>query len=164
MNVLSMGTTNASEFWQKAMKQKVLPGLKGVKSIHDNLIVYARTREEHDQYLVALCKRLDELGLTVSRDNCKLGVEELYFFGFKISKDGITVGEDKVAALRDAGVPQTASEVRSFLGLARYCAHHLPHLADHAAPLSALTKDGVPFKWTSVEEAAFIKIKAALVT
>ena len=102
-----MGIHNASEYLQRAMKQKVLIGLHGVKSIHDNVIVYGDDRESHDKCLLELCERFKQLGMTVSRDNCKLGVFELNFFGLKISKDGIALGEDKIAALKLATQPAT---------------------------------------------------------
>ena len=105
--VLNMGIHNASEYLQRAMKQKVLIGLHGVKSIHDNVIVYGDDRESHDKCLLELCERFKQLGMTVSRDNCKLGVFELNFFGLKISKDGIALGEDKIAALKLATQPAT---------------------------------------------------------
>lgn len=56
--------------------------------------------------------------MTASKDNCKLGVESLDFFGFKISRAGIGIGDEKVKALKEAGAPVTASEIRIFLGLA----------------------------------------------
>ena len=47
--VLNMGIHNASENLQKTMKQKVLVGLKGVKNLQDNVIVFGRNYEEHDE-------------------------------------------------------------------------------------------------------------------
>jgi hypothetical protein len=43
--VLKMGIPNASEYLQKAMKQKVIEGLNGVRSIADNIIVAGKGRE-----------------------------------------------------------------------------------------------------------------------
>ena len=77
---LHMGVHNASEIFQNEIR-KALKGLAGVKNIADNILVYGRTREEHNERLRALCERLKEIGLTCSPDNCKLGVEEIIFFG-----------------------------------------------------------------------------------
>ena len=165
---LSMGVHNASEIFQHVMQQKVLSRdgkdkLKGARNIADNVIVFGKDREDHDKNLVALCERLKEKGLTASPENCKLGVEELVFFGLKLSKNGVAVNDDKVKALMEAGVPENASEVRSFLGLATYCGNHIPNLATIAAPLWDLTKANACFVWGSKHGDSLEAIKQALV-
>ena len=44
----------------------------------------------------------------------------MVFMGLVLTKNGIGPAEDKVKAIVDAREPQSASEVRSFLGLANY--------------------------------------------
>ena len=97
--VLNMGVHNASELLQKAMKLKILVGLKGVKGIADNCIVFGSKREIHDSNLRALCERFRKLGITASVENCKLGVQELNFFGLKISDRGVAIAPSKIEAL-----------------------------------------------------------------
>jgi hypothetical protein len=69
-----------------------------------------------------------------------------------------------VKALLSAGTPVDAKEVRGFLGLAIYCASHIPELAILAAPLWELTHEGVKFEWTIRHETALSSIKKALIT
>ena len=162
--VLVMGFKGASEELQYAVSTRVTRGLKGVRNIHDNLIVHAKTRELHDLYLVSLCDRLRKCGMTASKDNCKLGVEELTFFGLKISKKGVAIGDDKVLALKNAVKPDNASELRSFLGLAGYCSTHIPELASLSEPLREVTRDDKAFEWNKCQEEAFNEIKGKLIT
>jgi hypothetical protein len=72
---------------------------------------------------------------------------ELTFFGLRISKDGVAIGDDKVQAMTEAGNPNNASELRSFLSLAVYCNTHIPDLATLSEPLWGLLKDNVSFVW-----------------
>lgn len=58
--VLIMGLKGAIKELQLAVRHVITRGLKGVKGIHDNLLVHGVNREEHDENLVALCKRLLE--------------------------------------------------------------------------------------------------------
>jgi hypothetical protein len=58
--------------------------------------------------------------LTASADNCDLGVKEINFFGLKLSRDGVALGDDKIEALLKAEALTTVSEVHSLLGLAVY--------------------------------------------
>lgn len=162
--VLQMGQANASEILTNVIKVKVLHNLKGVKNLADNIIVYGKTVEEHDANLLKVVQRLKESGLTISRANCTLGVEKIVFFGLDISKDGIKVHDDKIRALKEAGPCANASEVLSFLGLAVYCATHIPNLAELAAPLWDLTKESSKvFEWKDVHNEALLKIKEAII-
>ncbi len=81
------------------MQHKVHSGLEGVRNIADDIIVYGKTREEHDKRLVALLERMRKCGLTSSGANCELGAEEITFFGLKLSKNGVALNDDKVEAL-----------------------------------------------------------------
>ena len=70
--------------------------------------------------------------------------------------------EDKVKAIVDAREPQSASEVRSFLGLANYNARFIPDFATVAEPLRRLTKKGVHFKFGEEQKNAFNELKRKL--
>ncbi len=158
---LHMGVCSASEEFQHAL-QKALTGLSGVRNIADDIIVYAKDEDEHDERLIALCERLKQSGLTASADNCELGV--FNFFGLKLSKDGVALGDDKIQALLKAEAPTTVSEVHSLLGLAVYAGNYIPNLATLAKPLWDLTREGAEFKWEPEQMKALQAIKNALVT
>ncbi len=51
---LNMGVHNASEIFQNVIQQRVLRGLKGVRNIAINIIVFGKTRDERDINLVDL--------------------------------------------------------------------------------------------------------------
>ena len=68
--------------------------------------------------------------MTLNGDKCVIAAEELDFFGYHFSVDGISIKEKRHAALLEAEVPTTASELRSFLGLAQYCERSTPCLAE----------------------------------
>lgn len=50
-------------------------------------------------------------------------------------------------AVADTRGPESASEVRSFLGLVNYSARFIPDLTMLTEPLRRLTKKGVEFQW-----------------
>lgn len=157
---LPMGANVSMEIMQMAIRTHVLQGLKGTRGIADNLIVWGKDRQEHDENLRRLLLRLRELGMTVGMDSARqLGKEELSFFGLKVSKEGIAIGQEKADALLNAAKPGTASELRSFLGLAVYCT--IPNLATLAEPLWELLKNEVRFEWQPKHDQAMQAIKQA---
>ena len=127
----------------------------------DNVIVAGKGRENHDRSLTSLCERLKELRITISRNNCKLGVADLEFFGIRISKEGVALSQDKVAALKTAGQPAAPNELRSFLGLAVYGGSYIPNLATLADPLWNMLKER-DFEWNEVHDnACQLNVKTA---
>ena len=69
---------------------------------------------------------------------------------------------EKVKAIHDASLPKTAKEVRSFLGMANYCAKFIPNFSSVTKPLRDLTKKDVQFQWQQKHTKALNKIKDLL--
>ena len=68
---------------------------------------------------------------------------------------------DKV---RDWPSPQSAKEVRQFLGLAGYYRKFVRHFGIISRPLTELLKKGMVFQWTPQHEESFQALKTALTT
>ena len=71
------------------------------------------------------------------------------FYGLRFSDKGIALTEHKIKALKEAKTPKTASELRSFLGLATYCSRSTPNLASISDKLWKLTRNKVKWHWTA---------------
>lgn len=87
-------------------------------------------------------------------------MNELVFMGHLLSARGIGPEHEKVRAVREAR--QSASEVRSFLGLVNFSSRFIPNLLTVAEPLRRLTRKDVPFVWESEQEQAFQELKRRL--
>ena len=84
---LFFGCSSASEDFANELGKK-LAGLEGVIAIADDMLIHAKTKEGHDQRLLAVLVRLLEAGITLSRGKCVFGVKEVSFFGQYISGKG----------------------------------------------------------------------------
>jgi len=70
-------------------------------------------------------ERLKEKNLTLNAEKCKFHMTQMVFMGLVLSDNGIGPAKDKVKAIVDVREPQSASEGRSFLGLANYNVHFM---------------------------------------
>ena len=140
--------------------QHTLQGIPGVRNISDDIIVSGPDQESHDKNLDLTLARLQSKGLTLNREKCVFSVPKLVFFGFTISADGIAPDDKKVDAVRNARTPQTAAEVRRFLGLVNYCARFIPNFATLA--LRELTRNDSEWKWGTPQQVAFDRLRAIL--
>ena len=162
---LIQGLNCSSEIFQHELEM-VLDGLKGVMNLVDDIFIWGNTAEEHDENLNALCERLLSKGLTLNAAKCVFKQEELEFFGMKFSKDGISLTDDKIKALKEAKLPKTQSELRSFLGFANFCSESIPQLALNASLLWKLTHKNHPKNiiWTDETINRFNLVKDAVLT
>ncbi len=158
---LNYGTNAAAELFQHALTE-VLQGLSNVQNIADDIIVYGKTRAEHDEALAACLQKLEHNGFTLNFKKCRFLKSNLKFFGQIYSKDGVQADPDKINAFLNTPTPNTVSEVRSLLGMANYCSQFIPNFATITEPLRQLTKKGTAFLWNGSHQQAYDQLKAAL--
>ena len=73
--------------------------------------------------------------------------DRLVFMGMLLSEKGIGPTADRVKAVLEVEEPKSASDVRSFLGLANYSSQFIPHFATLSESLRRLTRKETPFEF-----------------
>ena len=144
------------------MIRETLEGIDGAKNISDDILVFGKSHEEHDQNLRAVFQRLREKGLTLNKSKCEYSKDKLEFLGYVFSKDGIAPDPKKVEEVVNLSTPSTVSEVRSLLGMTNYCSRFIPDYATKTEPLRKLTHKDQPWCWTTEHDRAVNQLKEAL--
>ncbi|MDD9361325.1 MAG: reverse transcriptase, partial [Anaplasma sp.] len=160
-NRLPFGISCAPEHFQRMMHQ-LLEGLDGVVCHIDDILVWAKSREEHDSRLREVLCRLKEKGLTLNRDKCVFAQETVKFLGHVINKDGVTPDKDKITTIVDMPPPTNVTELKRFLGMVNFIARFIPNLAIKTGPLRELLHKDVPFSWNDPQQRAFEEVKDCL--
>ena len=143
----------------------MINGCPGAYNISDDIVIVGATRQEHDERLLAVVKRLHEKGLTLNPDKCQIGITSIKYMGHILTgSEGIKVCDDKVKAITHAPEPKNNHEVRSFLGSVMFCSRFIKDFATISQPLWDLTRAGVTWKWDKPEQQAFDEIKCKLTT
>ena len=153
---LNFGVSSAAEIFQNRKP------CRNPRSNSDDILVFGRSQEEHDQALEATFKRLRESGLTLNRNKCGYNQAELAFFGYVFSADGMSPDPSKLQEIINLATPSTVSQVRSLLGMANYCSRFIPSYSTITQPLRELTQQSTPWKWTSRQQHALQQVKEAL--
>jgi hypothetical protein len=161
--VMPFGIANAPATFQREM-QRVLRGRldKSVMVYIDDILVFSRDAEEHAGHVEWVLSQLKLNGYYANPDKCEFFQERVHFLGHVISADGVAVQQHKVDAVAEWPQPQSVSDVRRYLGLTGYYRRFVQGYAAITAPLSDLTRKDTPFVWGQREEAAFVRLKAAL--
>ena len=158
---LNYGPKSSQDIFDKAMDDTIT-GLNGVTHIRDDFVVFGSDIEDHDVNLRGLLMRFKEHGLTLKRKKCQFAIPEVEFFGLRFSKDGVRPSPSKIKALEEMSKPQSAAEVRSFLGMAQYSSQFIPGFSQITSPLRELTHKSSKWKWGKEEEDAFERIRTSL--
>ena len=110
--VLFFGASLASKLFHNKIKE-ALHGLPGCISIHDNILIYGKTLEEHETNLSACLARIKTKGLTLHRSKCTFGATFVSWFGYIFSASGMSADPSKIKAIATTGCPQTTDEVKA---------------------------------------------------
>ena len=163
--VLFFGASPASDLFHDRIKT-ALHGIPGVMSIHDNILVWGKTPEEHEANLEACLERLKERRLTVRKAKCNFGCTAVSWFGWIFSEEGMAADPRKVEAIKTAGRPQNTDDVKSFLQACQFNAKFMidsnQAYAQMTKPLRNLTKHRAIFRWTTECEEAYEEILKAM--
>ena len=130
----------------------------------DDILVYSKSQEEHEQHLRIVFQTLQEKQLYVKFSKCEFWLEKVVFLGHVVSSEGIIVDPNKVEAVLNWSCPTNVAEIRSFLGLAGYYRKFVEGFSQIATPLTHLTRKGVKFEWSNACEESFQELKQRLVT
>ena len=163
--VLFFGPSPATDLFNQKVK-KALKGLRGCISIHDNILVWGDTDEEHIENLEACLQRLFDCGLTLRMPKCNFGKGKVTWFGNQFSKSGMSADPIKIQTIANAGRPLNANETKSFLQACQFNAKFMfqseEAYASMTKPLRELTHKNRHFQWTDECEQAYIKILEAM--
>jgi hypothetical protein len=162
---MPFGLANAPATFQRLMNNAFRDHIgKFVVIYLDDIVVYSKTRKEHEEHLRIVFETLAKNQLFAKPSKCIIGTSELEFCGHIVGHGQVRPTEAKVKAITEWPRPRNVHEVRQFLGLSSYYRRYVSGFARIAAPLSDLLKESDaevrkkkfrPIEWTALAEYSF---------
>ena len=149
------------KFFQETIRN-LIRDIPGTRNLSDDVIVFRKDQQDHDIALEATFKRLHEKGVTLNREKCEFSKDQIAFYGLVFTDKGVKPDPPKIEAVQKISAPQNVSEVRSFLGMMKYCSRFIPDYATLCELLWRLTQKEMKWSWSSEQECAFQELKAKL--
>lgn len=144
-NRMPQGVTNAPSTFQRIM-EKCMAGLnlKEVLVFLDDIIVFSKDLEEHEDRLLKVLNRLREYGLKLAPEKCVFAQTSVKYLGHIVSHEGVKTDPDKIAAVQTWPVPTNLKELKSFLGFIGYYRRFIKNFSRKVKPLNQLTSGYPP--------------------
>src|SRR5438105_4927440 len=116
---MSFGLTNAPAYFMYLMNKVFMEYLdKFVIAFIDDILIFSKTEEEHEEHLRLVLQKLRDHQLYAKLSKCEFWLREVSFLGHVISEGGISVDPGKVKEVLNWKTPQNVGDIRSFLELA----------------------------------------------
>ena len=77
----------------------------------DDILIYSKNKEEHEQHLCHVLKILRKAKLYAKKSKCTFFVDKITYLGFIVSKDEISHDPAKVEAIVSWPIPCNVSKV-----------------------------------------------------
>ncbi|KAK3728945.1 hypothetical protein QZH41_016810 [Actinostola sp. cb2023] len=158
---MPFGIHSAQEVFHKRLHE-LFQDLSGVETDIDDILVWGRTREEHDERLEKTPQRARESNLKLNPDKCKIRRSEVLYIGHVLTTDGVKPDVSKLEAITSMPTPEDKHGIQRLLGMVNYVAKFLPNISEVTSPLRELLKKDVAWHWTERHEQSFNDIKKLL--
>ena len=155
---MPFGAKMSQDVFQMKM-DLIMERCPGVISIHDDIVVYGVSEEDHDANLVNLLNVAQIEGLVLNSKKLELKRPRVSFFGVEYSADGMHPCPKKIQGITEMTPPTDKQQLASFIEMVTYMGNFMPHLSHHTEPLRAMLKQEAVFAWDEMANASFQKIK-----
>ena len=122
---LPMGMNVASDVFQK-MLDEIFQNVQGVTGIADDMIIYGKSRDEHDIHFLNFLSIVRKKNLRLNASNLQYHPEEVSFFGHNWNSKGISPDPKKMQAINQMVFPPDKESMQSFLGMVNFLNRYSP--------------------------------------
>lgn len=157
------GIKTAPEIFHKNFKE-IFGNINNVENFMDDLIVWGKDQNEHDNTLRQVLERVREYNVKLNETKCKIGVNKVKFLGHIFTDQGIEVNKEKIEAIMKMERPENVKEMERFLGIINYISKFVSMASSVTAPLREMIKESSQLVWTKEREQAYQEVKIKLTT
>ncbi|WVZ98149.1 hypothetical protein U9M48_043619 [Paspalum notatum var. saurae] len=140
--VVPSGLTNAPAYFMNLMNLILKEELdQFVVVFTDDILIYSKTYEEHGKHLRVVLEKLRKNQLFGKFSKSEFLLEKVALLGHVFTAEGVLVDPNKIEAMSNWKTPRNVTEIRSFLGLAKYYRRFIENFSKIAKPMTDLLKD-----------------------
>jgi hypothetical protein len=93
---------------------------KFILVLFDDILIYSKSMQEHASHLAQVLSTFREHRLTTKRSKCVFATTTVAYLGHVIHGNGVATDPTKIEAIQTWQIPQSITQLRSFLSLVGY--------------------------------------------
>ncbi|GKV37134.1 hypothetical protein SLEP1_g45194 [Rubroshorea leprosula] len=161
--MMPFGLKNARATYQKLVQIvfKLQIG-RNIEVYVDDMIVTSVRAEDHIGDLDETFQNLRRAQMKLNPLKCTFAVESGKFLGYVVSKKGIEVNLEKVAAVQQMEPPRTVKDVQRLTGRVAALHRFIARSAERCLPFFKALREPKNFQWTNECQQAFDELKRYL--
>ena len=138
---------------------------KGIVVVYlDNILIFIKIKEEHEQAVWRVLEILAEHKLFLCPEKCKFHQKQIKYLGLVILENKMAMDSVKVAEVHDWPILENWTDVQAFIGFVNFYCHFIQDFSTIARPLFDLTCSNKAWNWDTKERKAFECLKMAVTT
>jgi len=164
--VMFFGMTNSPTTFQTIMND-IFQNLiaEGIVVVYlDGILIFTKTKEEHEQAVRRVLQVLKENKLFLRPEKCEFCKQWIEYLGLVISENEVSMDLVKVTGVREWPTPENKTDVQAFLGFVNFYRRFIQDFSTKARPLFDLTRSEQVWTWSRKKQAAFEDLKTAVTT
>ena len=163
--VTPFGLVNSPSAFQRMMDEIFKDYIDDFMLVYvDDLLIFSKTKEEHLKHLELVAKRLNEYAIQINMNKSEFCKNQVKYCGYLVGDGKLMIDKEKLKLLEKWPVPENASAVRSFLGFLGYYRKFIQDFGTLAAPLHDISGTKSEWRWTTLEQTSFEKLKKAMMS
>jgi hypothetical protein len=160
---MPFGLTNAPAYFMNLMNKVFMEYLdKFVVVFIDNILIYSKDDEEHEEHLRLVLHKLRDNQLYAKLSKCEFWLDEMSFLGHIISNGGIAEDPGTIKEIVGWKILESVTKICSFLGVVGYYRCFIEGFSKIVKPMTSLLEKGKEFKWTLACQDSFTQLKLRL--
>jgi hypothetical protein len=104
----------------------------------DDILVYLKMKEEHEEHLRIVLQTLRKHKLYAKFDKCDFYQMKIQYLGHVISEEGIAVNPEKIRSIMEWPIPKDVEDIWSFMGITSYYRRFIEGFSKIAYPIKSL--------------------------
>jgi len=114
---------------------------KGIIMVYlDNILIFTKTEEEHEQAVWRVLEVLAEHKLFLRPEKCEFHRKQIEYLGLIISENKVVMDPVQVTRVHNWPTPENWTDVQAFIGFVNFYHHFIRDFSTISRPLFDLTR------------------------
>jgi len=130
----------------------------------DDILIFTKTKEEHEQVVRRVLQVLKENKLFLCPEKCEFCKQRIEYLGLVISENEVSMDPVKVAEVQEWPTLENKTDIQAFLGFVNFYRRFIRDFSAKAQSLFDLIHSKQVWTWSRKEQAAFKDLTTAVTT